>query len=71
MIEIEKYPCKDDNEATAKEREWFERLNSSLNTQHPNRSVHEYNEINREGIAIYKRQYYADNKEEIAIKKTT
>jgi hypothetical protein len=23
MIEIEKYPCKDANEATAKEREWF------------------------------------------------
>jgi hypothetical protein len=29
MVEVEKYPCKDANEATAKEREWFERLNST------------------------------------------
>jgi hypothetical protein len=69
MIEVEKYPCRDDNEARAKEREWFEILNSGLNTQHPHRSVHEYKETNREGIAIYKRQYYADNKEEIEIQK--
>jgi hypothetical protein len=27
MVEVEKYPCKDANEATAKEREWFKRLN--------------------------------------------
>ena len=31
MIEIEKYPCKDGNEAKARERYWFEQLNSSLN----------------------------------------
>jgi hypothetical protein len=29
MVEVEKYPCKDANEATAKKREWFERLNST------------------------------------------
>ena len=31
MIEIEKYPCKDGNEAKARERYWHEKLNSSLN----------------------------------------
>jgi hypothetical protein len=71
MIEIEKYPCKDANEARAREREWFERLNSNLNTQHPNRSVQEYQKQykadNREEIAIWHRQHYAENREEILI----
>jgi hypothetical protein len=67
MIEIEKYPCRDENEASAKEREWFERLNSNLNTQHPNRSRQEYKADNKEEIAIKRRQYKADNKEELAI----
>jgi hypothetical protein len=67
MIEIEKFPCKDENEASAKEREWFERLNSGLNTQHPNRSRAEHYKSNREGISIQQRQYKADHKEEIAI----
>ena len=38
MVEIEKYPCKDANEARAKERYWFERLNSTLNMISPQRS---------------------------------
>jgi hypothetical protein len=42
MIEIEKYPCNDSNEAIARERHWYEILNSSLNTQYPNRSAKEY-----------------------------
>jgi hypothetical protein len=29
MVEVEKYSCKDANEATAKERKWFKRLNST------------------------------------------
>jgi CHAT domain-containing protein len=69
MIEIEKYPCRDDNEARAKEREWFEILNSGLNTQHPNRSVQEHYKSNRDNIAIQKRQYYEDHRAEIAIQK--
>jgi hypothetical protein len=69
MIETEKYPCKDINEATAKERECFERLNSNLNTQHPNRSVQEYHETNRDEIRIQQKQYYAASKEEVAINK--
>ena len=55
MIEIEKYPCKDSNEATAKEREWFERLDSSLNMNCPQISIPE--------MTLYKNQYYKDNKD--------
>jgi hypothetical protein len=35
MIEIEKYPCTDNNEALARERYWVEKLNSSLNINVP------------------------------------
>lgn len=35
MIEIEKYPCKDFNEARARERYWYEILNSKLNSIKP------------------------------------
>jgi hypothetical protein len=67
MIEVEKYPCIDDNEARAKEREWFEILNSNLNTQHPNRSRQEYRADNRDNILIQKKQYREEHKEELAI----
>ena len=39
MVEIEKYPCNDKNEATKRERYYFELLNASLNTQNPNISM--------------------------------
>jgi hypothetical protein len=58
MIEIEKYPCKDDNEARAKEREWFERLNSSLNTFYPVRSKQEYYEDHKEKITTRRKQTF-------------
>ena len=29
MVEIEKYPCKDRNEAAARERYWYEQLNTA------------------------------------------
>ena len=35
MVEIEKYSCNDKNEATKRERYYFELLNSSLNTIKP------------------------------------
>jgi hypothetical protein len=69
MVEIEKYPCNDANEATAKERYWFEKLNSSLNMSVPNRSRVEYNETNREEIRMQQRLYNADNKEVMATKR--
>lgn len=35
MVEIEKYPCNDSNEARARERHWYENLNSGLNCNRP------------------------------------
>jgi hypothetical protein len=80
MVEVEKFPCKDANEATAKEREWFEKLDSSLSTQYPKRSVVEYLIGNRlQRIVIFQtyrcknkekiRQYKTDNKDEIALRR--
>jgi hypothetical protein len=65
MIEIEKYPCRDENDATARERHWFEILNSGLNTNVPNRSRAEHYTDNRAEIAIWHRQYREDNRAEI------
>ena len=42
MIEIEKFPCKDNNEARTQERYWYEELKAKLNIQVPNRSKKEY-----------------------------
>ena len=42
MVEIEKYPCKDKNEATARERYWYEMLTANLNIVYPQRSKKEY-----------------------------
>jgi hypothetical protein len=67
MIEIEKYPCNDINEASAKERYYYEVLNAKLNTNCPGRNVKEYQEINKDKI----KEYYNKNKDKInAIKKT-
>ena len=59
MVEIEKYPCRDANEACAKEREWFERSNSGLNTNRPQRTDEEqkikYREIEKR--RLYKRDW--------------
>ena len=35
MIEIEKYPCSDSNEAKARERYWIETLKATLNDRTP------------------------------------
>ena len=58
MIEIEKFPCNDANEAKARERYWFEHLNATLNAVCPIRTVEErkQREQNAERKE-YKRQY--------------
>jgi hypothetical protein len=43
MIEIEKYPCNDLQEATARERYHHDLLGSDMNSQVPGRSDAEYN----------------------------
>ena len=64
MIEIEKYPCNDSNEATARERYWFEALQAKLNMVFPKRSDKEYMEANKEKIKEYQKQYRGENREE-------
>jgi len=67
MIEIEKYPCIDSNEAGARERYWFEELNAQLNSNIPNRSKKEhskqYSIENKDKITEYRKIYKQTNKE--------
>jgi hypothetical protein len=62
MIEIEKFSCNDINEATARERHWYEQLNAILNTQIPSRTKKEfdkeYYETNKPKILEYKNQKF-------------
>ena len=64
MIEIEKFPCNDSNEARARERYWYEVLNANLNTDYPNRTEKEYRESNRETIKERQHDRYIRNREE-------
>jgi hypothetical protein len=66
MIEIEKYPCKDVFEAKRKEREWYENLNSNLNSIYPQRSMKEYYTDNRERILTNVHNYANNHKVEIS-----
>jgi hypothetical protein len=69
MIEIEKYPCNDGNEAHARERKHYDELNSSLNMIKPQITQTEklayckqyskqYRHDNHEKQLEYCRQYY-------------
>ena len=61
MIMVEKYPCNDKLELHKKEREVFETLKATLNSEIPSRTNKEYTEDNKEKI----KQYQLDNKETI------
>jgi group I intron endonuclease len=72
MVEIEKFPCNDSNEAHTRERYWIENLNSTLNYNIPSRtqaegSKHQYYK-NRESLLEYQSIYRAEHKELIAVK---
>lgn len=83
MVEIENFPCDSLNEATKRERYWYEELNANLNMICPQRSKKEYNEIyskekkqlsqkkyeekNRDKINERQREFYINNKEKIAL----
>jgi len=51
MIEIEKYPCNDNNEARKIERNWYEKLHASMNTFRPFVSEEEKKEQKKEYIS--------------------
>lgn len=65
MVEIEKYPCNDSNEARTRERHYYELLNASLNMICPIRSGKEYYEDNKEKILDQCKHYREANKEKI------
>ncbi len=63
MVLIEKYPCNDLYEASARERHWIEHTNADLNQRIPptglthTEVVKQYQINNREKIAQYQKQY--------------
>jgi len=74
MIEIEKYPCKDANEARARERYWYEELKAKLNSIRPISSKEEQKELykitnkeyvkkNEEFIKQYQTDWYEENQD--------
>jgi Ser-tRNA(Ala) deacylase AlaX len=63
------FPCNNRNEAVKKEREWYEILNSSLNTNYPQRTQEEYRTTNREQILVDKKEYRTENREQILVDK--
>jgi len=77
MVEIEKFSCKDNNEASARERYYYELFNANLNIQVPNRNQKEsrkgHYEQNKDKIKEYyeqnkdkKKEYYQVNKTKIS-----
>jgi hypothetical protein len=65
MIEIEKFGCKDKNEALARERYWFETLEAKLNVKYPKRDSKEWFKDNYETILEKNKQYRDIHKEEV------
>ncbi len=63
MLQIELYPCKDSNEAHARERYWYENMNAKLNSNIPNRSQKEYRDEYKDHIKEYSSKYQNDHKE--------
>jgi hypothetical protein len=74
MLEIEKYPCNDKNEARTRERYWFEQLQSTMNVALPiidaedtKKYMKDYNIINQEHIKENKNIYNEQNKEHMLL----
>ena len=63
MIEIEKYPCSDSNEARQRERYWYELNYCTMNEKHPGRSLKEFLCSNIENRRLKERTYYKNNKD--------
>ena len=61
MIEIEKYPCIDANEARARERYWYEELKPNLNSRLPFITKQEYLETHKEQKREYDKKYRENN----------
>jgi hypothetical protein len=62
MIEIEKYPCNDSNEATKQERLRTEELHATLNSHIPSRTKTEYYQETKEQHSQNAKDYYVKHK---------
>jgi len=72
MLEIEKYSCKNENEAKIRERYWYELLQSNLNSFLPIKNENEvkqyhqeYRDSHKENNKEYQKIYQNENKEQI------
>jgi hypothetical protein len=67
MLEIEKYPCGDANEARSRERYWYEVKNAKLNDKYPARTKEEYyaDEDNKKHKQETDKIYRDNNQEKI------
>ncbi len=65
IIEVEKYPCNDSNEAKKRERYYIELYKPKLNTEIPGRTDKEYYTENFEKIQNKRKEYRTKNKETI------
>ena len=65
MVEIEKYPCTDGNEARVRERYYYDILSPNLNSCVPNRNMQEWIEDNKQNIKEQRRRHYDQNKDSI------
>jgi hypothetical protein len=65
MIEIEKYPCKDKNESSARERYWTEFYHGNMNGNVPGRNRKMFVSDNKDKISKYQKQYREKNRDEL------
>jgi hypothetical protein len=72
MVEIEKYPCADVNEARARERYWYEFFDAKLNTRCPTFNIErnferkkQYAKANKDKVKEYAKTYAEANKDKI------
>jgi hypothetical protein len=69
MLEVEKYPCNDGNELRARERVKYEELKANMNIQYPNRTIKEWNVVNKDKKNKQWKKYFNKNKDKINSKK--
>ena len=75
MIEIEKYPCNDENEARSRERYWYEVLNANMNSQCPilyadDKKQYKKNIMFKIKIKLVKRRKNIEKKKRLSPRKT-
>jgi len=65
MLEIEKFPCQNGNEARTRERYWYEFYEANMNSNKPIAFLNEYYHENKKQILAYHKNYYILNTNKI------